>query len=58
VVNNSTAKKTVTLSVTNEFGETFTKNCTLNFDFREAPILESFSISISDGNTVVPLSKF
>jgi ABC-type bacteriocin/lantibiotic exporter with double-glycine peptidase domain len=58
VVNNSTAKKTVTLSVTNEFGEIFTKNCTLNFDFRETPILENFSISISDGNTVVPLSKF
>lgn len=58
VVNNSTAKKTVTLSVTNEFGEIFTKNCTLNFDFREAPVLENFSISISDGNTVAPLSKF
>jgi hypothetical protein len=54
LVGNRTGSKTITLSVTNGFGETYTKNCTLNFDFNENPVLENFNITI-DG---ISLSKF
>ena len=42
--NDSTTTFTKVLEITNDFGEKFTHNASFSFDFREAPIIDNFSV--------------